>query len=85
MVRLDAGSMHKTTHSHARRSAAPQNGGLTGRRHKIMPKETKTKLLEGLGSMLCAPIPDALRSNRLIRADNTIDGITLKQLSTGIL
>jgi hypothetical protein len=35
--------------------------------------------------MLCAPIPDALGSNRLIRADNAIDGMTLKQLSTGIL
>jgi hypothetical protein len=37
------------------------------------------------GPMLCAPISDALRSNSLIRADNTIDGMTLKQLSTGIL
>ena len=35
--------------------------------------------------MFCAPIPDALRSNSLIRADNTIDDMTLKQLSTGIL
>jgi len=35
--------------------------------------------------MLCAPIPDALGSNSLIRADNAIDGMTLKQLSTGIL
>ena len=35
--------------------------------------------------MLCAPIPDALGSNSLIRADNTIDGMTLKQLSTRIL
>jgi hypothetical protein len=35
--------------------------------------------------MFCAPIPDALRSNSLIRAHNTIDGITLKQLRTGIL
>jgi hypothetical protein len=35
--------------------------------------------------MPCAPIPDALRSNSLIRADNTIDGMTLKQLRTGIL
>jgi hypothetical protein len=33
--------------------------------------------------MLCAPIPDALRSNRLIRADNTVDRMTLKQLRTG--
>jgi len=38
-----------------------------------------------LEPMLCAPIPDVLRSNSLIRADNTIDGVTLKQLSTGIL
>ena len=37
------------------------------------------------GPMLCAPIPDTLRSNSLIRADNTVDGMTLKQLSTGIL
>jgi hypothetical protein len=36
------------------------------------------------GSMLCAPIPDALRSNSLTRADNTIDGMTLKQLRAGI-
>jgi hypothetical protein len=35
--------------------------------------------------MLRAPIPDTLRSNSLIRADDTIDGMTLKQLSTGIL
>jgi len=28
--------------------------------------------------MLCAPIPDVLRSNSLIRADNTIDGMALK-------
>jgi hypothetical protein len=35
--------------------------------------------------MLCAPIPDALRINSLIRADNTINGMTFKQLSTGIL
>src|SRR5262249_40066692 len=35
--------------------------------------------------MLCAPIPDAVRSNSLIRADNAVDGMTLKQLSTGIL
>ena len=35
--------------------------------------------------MLCAPISDALRSNSLTRADNTINGMTLKQLSTGIL
>ena len=35
--------------------------------------------------MLCAPISDALRSNSLIRADNAVDGMTLKQLSTGIL
>jgi hypothetical protein len=37
------------------------------------------------GLMLCAPIPDALGSNSLIRADNAIDGMTLKQLSTRIL
>jgi hypothetical protein len=37
------------------------------------------------GPMLCAPIPDALRSNSLTRADNTIDGMTLKQLRAGIL
>ena len=35
--------------------------------------------------MLCAPIPDALRSNSLIGPDNTIDGMTLKQLSARIL
>jgi hypothetical protein len=35
--------------------------------------------------MLCAPIPDALGIDSLIRADNTIDGMTLKQLSAGIL
>src|SRR5215475_1760096 len=35
--------------------------------------------------MLRAPIPDALRSNSLIRADNAIDDMTLKQLSTGIV
>ena len=35
--------------------------------------------------MLCAPIPDALRSNRLIRANNTVDRMTLKQLRTGML
>jgi hypothetical protein len=35
--------------------------------------------------MLGAPIPDALRSNGLTRADNTIDGMTLKQLRAGIV
>jgi Serine dehydrogenase proteinase len=30
--------------------------------------------------MLRAPISDSLRSNSLTRADNTIDGMTLKQL-----
>jgi hypothetical protein len=37
------------------------------------------------GSMLFAPIPDALRTNSLIGADNAIDGMALEQLLTGIL
>jgi len=37
------------------------------------------------GPMLCAPIPDAVRRYSLIRADDTVDGMTLKQLSAGIL
>jgi hypothetical protein len=35
--------------------------------------------------MLCAPIPHSFRINSLIRANDAIDGMTLKQLRTGIL
>jgi hypothetical protein len=37
-----------------------------------------TVSLEGLGSMLCAPIPHSLRSNSPIRTHDAINGMTLK-------
>jgi hypothetical protein len=39
---------------------------------------------DGLGSMLCAPIPHSLRSDSLIRTHDAINGMTLEQLRTGI-
>jgi hypothetical protein len=35
--------------------------------------------------MLCAPIPHSLRSDGLMGTNDPIDGMTLKQLPTGIL
>jgi hypothetical protein len=35
--------------------------------------------------MLCAPIPDLLRRDSLIRTNDAINGMTLEQLRTGIL
>jgi hypothetical protein len=42
-------------------------------------------LRDGLGSMLCAPIPHSLSRDSLIRTDDAINGMTLEQLRTGIL
>jgi hypothetical protein len=59
---------------------------LTFRRcQRKLNAQTKGKLVEGLGSMLCAPISYSLRGDSLIRANNAINGMTLKQLRTGIL
>jgi hypothetical protein len=43
------------------------------------------RLRFGRGSMLCAPILHSLGIDSLIRTNNAIDGMTLKQLRTGIL
>jgi hypothetical protein len=36
-------------------------------------------------TMLCAPVLYLLRPDSLIRSDDAINGMTLKQLQTGIL
>jgi hypothetical protein len=41
-------------------------------------------LLCGRGLMLCAPIPHSLRSDGLIRTNDAVNGMTLKQLGTSI-
>jgi hypothetical protein len=40
--------------------------------------QTKAKLVEGLGPMLCAPISHALRGDSLIRTHDAINGMTLE-------